>query len=168
MAKQIGGLKVRGTIDNLTFYKWRGKYYVRTKSSLTGERVKTDPCFRPLMAYAFLLAEASKIASAVYRLLSPEKKKVAFYRKMTGRAMSWLKQGMKKEKIVELLMKKGGLLISRNSSKNEKGLRIGGCTSSTRHRNLFYGTTVKAAFSSFVEEAISPSSLVMIETLLPT
>ena len=184
MAKQMGVLKIRGTIDNLTFYKMRGKYYVRTKSSLTGERVKTDESFRPLMAYASLLAEASKIASAVYRLLSREKKKVAYYRKMTGRAMSRLKQGMKKEKIIELLMKKGGLLICAsakasttrgpgNSCKNEKALRPGGCAEpvevfSTRHRNLFYGTTVNAASSSFIEEAISPSSLVVTEILFPT
>jgi hypothetical protein len=61
------------------------------------------------MAYASLLAEASKIASAVYRLLSHKKKKIKFYRQMTGRAMSWLKQGMAKEKIVELLKKECGV-----------------------------------------------------------
>jgi hypothetical protein len=124
MAKQMGGLKLRGTIDNLTFYKLRGNYYVRTKSSLTGERVKTELCFRPLMAYASLLAEASKIASAVYRLLRPKRKKIKFYRQMTGRAMSWLKQGMRKEKIVELLKKERGLPLSGNSCKGKKNKNI--------------------------------------------
>src|SRR5712672_2303156 len=75
MAKQKGGLKLRGTINNMTFYKWRDEYYVRSKSSLTGKRVKTDSHFRTTMVNASLLAEASKIASVGYRLIKDEKKK---------------------------------------------------------------------------------------------
>ncbi|SRR5258706_11779998 len=105
MAKQTGGLKLRGTTDNVTFYKWRDEYYVRAKSSLTGKRVKTDPRFRPTMVNASILAEASRIASAIYRLIKDEKKNITHYRQMTGRAMCGLKQRMEKEEIVEILKK---------------------------------------------------------------
>ncbi len=47
MAKQIAGLcRFVGTIDDLTFYKMDGQYYVRAKSSLTAEQVKKKACFR--------------------------------------------------------------------------------------------------------------------------
>lgn len=45
MAKVRGVIKINGSIDDLTFYQRNGKNFVREKSSLTGERVKTDPSF---------------------------------------------------------------------------------------------------------------------------
>lgn len=45
MAKQRGIIKIVGTLDELTFYRTRNGYVVRKKSSLTKQRVKTDPAF---------------------------------------------------------------------------------------------------------------------------
>ena len=94
MAKQIGKIKITGTIDELVFYKMNGAYYVRTKSSLNGKRIKKDPAFAKTMAYARLLAKASKIASKLYHMLAENEKGIKVYRKLTGEVMRELKKKM--------------------------------------------------------------------------
>lgn len=46
MAKQEGILPIKGTIDNITFYKSKDGFLVRKKGGLTGERIATDPAFQ--------------------------------------------------------------------------------------------------------------------------
>lgn len=94
MAKQIGPLFFTGCMGDLCFYKLDGQYYVRMKSSLSGKRVKKDPRFRLTMLYAGLMGQASKIASAVYRVLPDDKRQHALYRVLTGEALCLLKKGM--------------------------------------------------------------------------
>ncbi len=72
MAKQIGLLCITGTIDRICFYCMDGKYYAREKSSLSAERVKTDPVFAETMRCAKQMGDASKIASAIYRQIVPQ------------------------------------------------------------------------------------------------
>ena len=93
MAKQTGPLFITGTIDKVCFYKLDENYYARSKSNLSGVRVKKDPAFAKTMANAALLKEASALASLVYRNLDSKKRKHALYRQMTGAAMHWLKEG---------------------------------------------------------------------------
>jgi hypothetical protein len=62
MAKQAGKLKVTGTVYNVCFYKLGKGFYARSKSSLTGKRVKTDPAFEKTMQNAGLLAKDYTIA----------------------------------------------------------------------------------------------------------
>lgn len=81
-----------GTYSNLVFYCWRGKYCVRTRSTLSGKRVKTAPQFRVTMQYAERLGRASKIASHVYRQLSDGWKLHSLYRTMTGLGTRLLKE----------------------------------------------------------------------------
>lgn len=102
MATQAGTFHITGCIDNLCFYKMDGKYYVRMKSSLTGKRVKKDPRFKRTMQYAGLLANASKIASALYKALPKESKGIAVYRMITGKAMKLLQEGKNADEIVYL------------------------------------------------------------------
>lgn len=94
MAKQVGPLFFTGSMGDLCFYKMDGEYYVRMKSSLSGKRVKKDPRFRRTMAYAGLMAQASRIASGVYRALPVEGRKHTLYRKLTGEALRMLKDGV--------------------------------------------------------------------------
>lgn len=103
MANQTGTFHITGCIDNLCFYKMNGKYYVRMKSSLTGKRVKKDPRFKRTMQYAGLLANASKIASALYKELPKEEKGITVYRMLTGKAMKLLQQGKSSDEILYLL-----------------------------------------------------------------
>ncbi len=46
MAKLNGFIKLEGTLDNLTFYKGREGYLVRTKGGISKERMKSDPAFQ--------------------------------------------------------------------------------------------------------------------------
>ncbi|MFT3824219.1 MAG: hypothetical protein QM731_09875 [Chitinophagaceae bacterium] len=80
-----------GTYGNLTFYFRKGKYCVRTKSSITGKRVKNSPEYTLTMQYAERLGRASKIASKVYRQLPDGWKLHSLYRKLTGLGSQLLK-----------------------------------------------------------------------------
>jgi hypothetical protein len=105
MAQQIAGLcYLEGTFDELTFYKMDGKYYVRVKSSLTSERVKESPEFRLTMAYANLLARASKIGSAIYKALPPGWRQFWMYRSFTGEAFTLLKDSCYTEEEVKQML----------------------------------------------------------------
>lgn len=46
MAKLNGFIKLEGTLDNLTFYKGKEGYLVRTKGGISKERMKSDPAFQ--------------------------------------------------------------------------------------------------------------------------
>lgn len=94
---------VTGTIDDFCIYQMRGRYYLRSRSSLTRERVKQDPAFAQTRHFAGLMARASKIGSAVYASLPADCKKHPLYLKLTGEAMTWLKYGWKEEAVLDWL-----------------------------------------------------------------
>ncbi len=101
--KQKGQVHFTGSTDGLCFYEMNGSYYIRRKSSLCGKRVKRDPKFALTMVYAGIMGRASKIASAVYRLIPVEERVHALYRTLTGAAMQLLKQGMEWDKVLATL-----------------------------------------------------------------
>jgi hypothetical protein len=45
MAKQTGNLKIKGTMNDMTFYKMRGMYLIRGKRQVSRKRILTDPKF---------------------------------------------------------------------------------------------------------------------------
>lgn len=111
MAKQIGPFFVCGSYGNACFYQCNGQYYMRSKSSLSGKRVKRDTKFAITMQYAKWMGEASKIASGVYRKLYAGNKSRKIYQLLTGKALKLLKEGKNKNEIVELLYKEAEDLI---------------------------------------------------------
>lgn len=46
MAKQTGILPIEGTIGNLTFFKSKDGYLVKSKSGVTGDKIATDDAFQ--------------------------------------------------------------------------------------------------------------------------
>ena len=92
-----------GTRDNLTIYLLNGEYVVRTKSSLTGKRVKRDPAFAKTMKFAGWLKQASRIASHIYRQMPADERIYKQYRQLTGKAMSLLKEGFDAPDVVIML-----------------------------------------------------------------
>jgi hypothetical protein len=80
-----------------------GKYYVRKKSSLTGKRVKKDKKFRLTMIYAGILAQASRIASSVYRQIPKEEREHPYFRTLTGMAQKLLRKGISAEEVYQQL-----------------------------------------------------------------
>ena len=59
MAKQNGSLPIRGTLDNITYYKRKGRYFARAKSNLDAERVMTEPAFQRTRENASEFTEAA-------------------------------------------------------------------------------------------------------------
>ena len=92
-----------GTKDGICIYFMRGEFFVRTASSLTAGRVKTDPAFAETRRYSDILAKASKISSVVYRRLSGKHKNHDLYNKMTGQAIRMLRDNRKEYEIIDLL-----------------------------------------------------------------
>ena len=96
---------ITGTRDGICIYKMRGEYFIRSKSSLSGKRVKTSPAFRNTMLHAGILGRASRIASYVYQALPSAFREYRMYRSLTGDAMRFIKAGIKDEEVKELLSK---------------------------------------------------------------
>jgi hypothetical protein len=92
-----------GTMDNLTFYMWEGKNFVRKKSRLTAKRVKTSPKFERTRYYAGLMAKASQIGSSLFRALPVRWRQSWMYRTFTGEALKLLKEGKTVEEAKEIL-----------------------------------------------------------------
>src|SRR3954469_4497221 len=79
------GTKYGVTVYQLPSEKW----YVRMKSSITGERIRKEAAFKSFRKSSGRMKEASPIASFVYNQLPV--KCYPLYREMTGKAMLWLK-----------------------------------------------------------------------------
>jgi len=94
-----------GTYCGLCVYPMWGETFVRRASSLTAERVKTAPEFKPTMDWANRLKAASRLGSAVYAMLAPSRRKHKLYRTLTGQAMRLLRDGKTEgETVVELML----------------------------------------------------------------
>ena len=124
MAEQTGTIRITGTISGICFYQMQRKHYARLKSSLSSKRVKTSAAFKKTMMDAALLAHASRIASAVYRVLPKERKGRKLYQQLTGMAMQLLKKGITKEDVIALLKNNAGL--NNNKPRYESGSGFGG------------------------------------------
>jgi hypothetical protein len=103
MARQIGDIKITGTIGDITFYRMDGKYYARMKSSLTAKKVKTHPHFALTRMYAKWLGEASKLASEVYRTLPRPERKYAVFCRLKIVAHKLVKEGVAREEVLDVL-----------------------------------------------------------------
>ena len=103
MARQTGPFFLEGLYGNICFYKVKGRYLVRQKSTLTGKRVKTSTAYKLTMVYARMMGTSSKIASAVYKALPAHWKQFWMYRAFVGEAMEMLKEGKVVEEIRRVL-----------------------------------------------------------------
>jgi hypothetical protein len=103
MAKMYEGIQYTGTIGNLCFYMWRGINCVRTKSSLSGERVKKSKEFARTRKYASNFAIAARIASPVYKALPDEIRARWIYHSIVGDAASLLYKGKTESEVIDIL-----------------------------------------------------------------
>ena len=99
MARQAGPIFIEGTLDDLTFYKMDGEHFVRMKSSLTRKKVLESPRFALTRMHAGQLAEASRIASIIYRQVPKEERNIKLFRSIVGKAKMLLKEGKEKEEV---------------------------------------------------------------------
>ena len=103
MAKQVPPFFFTGTFGDITFYKMYDTYYARMKSSLSRKKVLTSPRFALTRMHANQLAEASRIASKLYRQIPKEEKNMKLFRAIVGQAKILLAQGENKETVLEIL-----------------------------------------------------------------
>src|SRR5438270_2072735 len=103
MAKQVGHIFIEGTLDDLTYYKMDGVYYVRKKSSLSRKKVLKSPRFERTRMHASQLAEASRIASKLYREIPKDKRNIQLFRVIVGKAKVLLAEGKEKEEVIEIV-----------------------------------------------------------------
>lgn len=96
----IAATEVEGTLGGIiTCYKVSGRYLIRTKSSLTGKRVKKDKRFQRTMQHAGILALAAKYVTPVYNALTEDWRCHDLYRKLVGIGVKCLHQGHTREAI---------------------------------------------------------------------
>lgn len=95
--------KITGTIGNVTVYRMRGILFLRSKSSLTAERVKSDPAFASTMRFAGMMASAAPIASSIYQTLRKKDKRNFTFQFLTGKAFRLLKKGLTASEVRELM-----------------------------------------------------------------
>ena len=103
MARQSGHIFITGTIHDVTYYKMYDTYYARMKSSLSRKKVLTSPNFARTRMHAGQLAEASRIASQLYRSIPKEKRNMQLFRAFVGKAKLLLAEGKDKEVVLEML-----------------------------------------------------------------
>lgn len=106
MARLAEGIHFSGTIGELTYYQRWGITYVRTKGSVTRERVLKSREYATTRRYAGKLAVASRIASPVYRALPADRRARWVFRTITGEAASLLYKGMTEQEVTQALWKK--------------------------------------------------------------
>jgi hypothetical protein len=105
MAKQAGAHPFTGKMGETIGYKANGEYLCREDGSLKGKQVRNNPRFQRTMEFAAMFAQASKAVVLIYRALPKEQRKHGVYGKLTGKAMSLLKNGKTVEEVKELLIK---------------------------------------------------------------
>lgn len=102
-----------GTIGNATYYVMNGIGYVRSKSSLSGKRVKTSPAFKKTMEFARKLGEASTLASALYKTVPAKQKSIGLFRKITGMVITGFRKGNNVEEVKKEVLREIPWLIKR-------------------------------------------------------
>ena len=122
MAKQAGHIFITGTIDDVTYYKMFGTYYARMKSTLSRKKVLTSPRFERTRIHANQLAEASRIASELYRSIPKEKRNRQLFRSIVGEAKVLLATGKNKEAVSEILS--NALNPQMTSSKPKQKIKV--------------------------------------------
>ncbi len=100
MAKLLSIGRIGKKSDPIRVYMLRRQLYVRSRSSLDGQRVKTSPEFSNTMKHAGILAQASSLASQVYRDIPIQKRKKNQYRVLTGEAIRMLRNNIEPETIL--------------------------------------------------------------------
>lgn len=70
MPKQESFIKFKGTMDDLTFYRSKGKYMVRKKGGADRERIMTHPNFKRVRENMREFTAASKVATTFRKSLN--------------------------------------------------------------------------------------------------
>jgi hypothetical protein len=120
MAKQAGDIKITGTVDDVSFYKMQGAYYVRRKSSLTGKKFWKDKAFEGSRESCSRFARGNVLASEVYRNLDKEKRSYSLFLCLKKKAIELLKNKIDEERMISLLQQYVKELAGENTTQKRK------------------------------------------------
>ena len=70
MPKQKSIVKIKGTMDDMTFYQSKGRHYVRMKGGVDKERILNDPQFARVRENMSEFAAAAKVAATFRKSLN--------------------------------------------------------------------------------------------------
>ena len=111
MGKQTGPNFRTGTIGPVTYYKLFGEhYYLRAKSSLTGQRFWKDPAFARSRKRSKDFGGAAQLASQIYKLLPKKNRGKGFMGKFIGRVHRLLLDGFSPEAIQAEALREFGVV----------------------------------------------------------
>jgi hypothetical protein len=102
MPKQLG-IKLSGTFHDITFYSVKGNFLAKNKSSLNAKKIKTHPSFRVFRERSKQFAEATQIASRIYRLYPKEKRKSGVFQKICAKVYKHILDGKSEKEIIQLI-----------------------------------------------------------------
>lgn len=126
MAKQAGAYRFIGSVDELCFYKMDEAYYVRLKSSLTGQRFWKDRAFEGSRRSCNRFGEGNRLASKVYKMIEEDKRVYLLFCFLKRRAILLLKEGAsldEAEKVLKYYLVEFGLIEIEAQKKEENTTR---------------------------------------------
>ncbi len=103
MARQDGYIRVTGVAEDVQHYLCDGLYYARMKSSLTGKDFWKGKAFEGSRKSCKRFGIGNKLASAVYKGLTKEKRVYALFCDLKTIAILRLKAGSTEEEVLKLL-----------------------------------------------------------------
>jgi hypothetical protein len=104
MATQSGTVLFEGTLGNITGYRMNGKYYLKTKTSLTRRKILSSNCFSNTRRNAKWFGEAQSIAKQVYHELPPNKhNQYKVWYPLRNKAQALVRKELPREQIIILL-----------------------------------------------------------------
>jgi hypothetical protein len=108
MGQQKGYIHLKGTFGELTFYRRKGEWVVRKKTSIDGNRIKRDPSFKKFRERGKQFGKESKIAKGLYPILKKKNPKLG-YGKINGACYRLVMEGRDRRDIEAALMMKFGV-----------------------------------------------------------
>jgi hypothetical protein len=98
MARQEGIVLLRGRVGNLSFYKMNGKYFVRRKSGVSGERIKSEAVYARTRENIAEFGRASLSAKLFRRAFGPSIRSMSDTR-ITGRLTAAMLRVLKSDAV---------------------------------------------------------------------
>ena len=94
---------IKGTYDDITFYKMKGKYYARKKSSLTGNKFRRHKAFAGSRRSCGRFGRGNQLASMVYNEIAEKERQYDLYCRMKREAIAMLKAVKTEAEVIEWL-----------------------------------------------------------------
>lgn len=158
MAKQVGFIQFQGRVGNLTFFKTKDGYSVRTATGVDGNKIKTDPSYARTRENMTEFDHASK-ASKVFRAAFAADIKTVGDRGLSGRLSSLIHKLLRQDPVNT----RGSRKVLPAATAALEGFEFNSAASLKDAHNLPFTPVVNRSTGSLAVEipAFSPRSLIV-------